>query len=77
MSTVMPVSRPCRTASRRSRGPTGLTRSRSLGLPTLLALAVVLVAVVACGSDTAPGDDAPSGGGTQVGSTGLGHLLTD
>ena len=44
-------------------------RLRSFDLPTLLALAVVLVAVVACGSDTAPGDDAPSGGGTQVGST--------
>ena len=48
--------------------PPNLMRLRGFNLPTLLALAVILVATAACGSETKPGDDSPTGGEAQVGS---------
>ena len=46
--------------------------AETFNLPTLLALAVIVAATVACGSDTTPADDVPSSRETQVGSQPLG-----
>ncbi len=42
----------------------------------LMVLAITVMAIVACGSESTPGDDAPSGGGTQVGSDSSGTGTT-
>ena len=42
----------------------------------LMVLAITVMAIVACGSESTPGDDAPSGGETQVGSDSSGTGTT-
>ncbi|MDE2861211.1 MAG: hypothetical protein OXL35_06965 [Chloroflexota bacterium] len=45
-----------------------MDKARRLNLPTPLALAVIVAALVACGSDAPSENAAPASGGTQVGS---------